>query len=87
MPTGLGLRPVAKAPDEPPNPTGYAPPLDSTPAEDDSTAGPAPEREPGFNEATGIPHGRASQGFLLVDKSKHVSAKAGYAARPPADPR
>ena len=30
MPTGLGLRPVAKAPDEPPNPTGYAPPLDST---------------------------------------------------------
>ena len=31
-PTGLGLRPVAKAPDEPPNPTGYAPPLDSTPS-------------------------------------------------------
>ena len=30
MPTGLGLRPGAKAPDEPPNPTGYAPPLDST---------------------------------------------------------
>ena len=30
VPTGLGLRPVAKAPDEPPNPTGYAPPLDST---------------------------------------------------------
>ena len=30
MPTGLGLRPGAKAPDEPPYPTGYAPPLDST---------------------------------------------------------
>ena len=27
---GIGLRPGAKAPDEPPNPTGYAPPLDST---------------------------------------------------------
>ena len=34
MPTGLGLRPVAKAPDEPPNPTGYAPPLDSTKIEE-----------------------------------------------------
>ena len=30
VPTGLGLRPGAKAPDEPPHPTGYAPPLDST---------------------------------------------------------
>ena len=30
MPTGFGLRPGAKAPDEPPNPTGYAPLLDST---------------------------------------------------------
>ena len=27
---GFGLRPGAKAPDEPPSPTGYAPPLDST---------------------------------------------------------
>ena len=27
---GVGLRPGAKAPDQPPNPTGYAPPLDST---------------------------------------------------------
>ena len=27
---GVGLRPGAKAPDEPPTPTGYAPPLDST---------------------------------------------------------
>ena len=26
---GIGLRPGAKAPDQPPNPTGYAPPLDS----------------------------------------------------------
>ena len=30
VPTGFGLRPGAKAPDEPPTPTGYAPPLDST---------------------------------------------------------
>ena len=30
MPTGFGLRPGTKAPDEPPSPTGYAPPLDST---------------------------------------------------------
>ena len=30
---GFGLRPGAKAPDEPPSPTGYAPPLDSTPME------------------------------------------------------
>ena len=27
---GFGLRPGAKAPDEPPSPPGYAPPLDST---------------------------------------------------------
>ncbi len=30
MPTGFGLRPGTKAPDEPPSPTGHAPPLDST---------------------------------------------------------
>ena len=30
VPMGFGLRPGAKAPDEPPSPTGYAPPLDST---------------------------------------------------------
>ena len=35
MPTEFGLRPGAKAPDEPPSPTGYAPPLDSTARIDD----------------------------------------------------
>ena len=75
---GIGLRPGAKAPDQPPNPTGYAPPLDSTHA-----AGRRPRHEAGAQggrEAEACDDGGTAQGGRRADAELLGLAASGQGA-------
>jgi hypothetical protein len=87
VPTGFGLRPGPKAPDEPPSPTGHAPPLDSTrypalPQSGQASSNSGPIRS-GALPAQGHPLVLAVDNASVRLAPSHVHT--GFAERLPAD--